>query len=94
MLIMKQNLFSQVKKISGMTDLKFFKGGTYSRLERGTSQNAFWPKVASAAVRSKAVAFLLLIYCFMYMYLPLYVGVLCFGFVMHYLVSFLFLQSS
>ena len=43
---MKQDLFSRVKKISGKTDLKFCKGGTYSRLERGTSQNAFGSKVA------------------------------------------------
>ena len=40
---MEQNLFSQVKKISGRTDLKFFKGCTYSRLEREASQNAFGP---------------------------------------------------
>ena len=49
--------------------------------------------MAQAAVLSKAVVQLLLIYCFMY--LPLFVGVrvgLCFG--IHHFMSFLVLQSS
>ena len=38
------------------------------------------PQVAKAAVHSKAVVLLLLTYCFMY--LPLFVGVLCWVFVL------------
>ena len=40
------------------------------------------PSVASAAVRSKAVVLLLLIYCLLL--LPLFVGVLCLVFVLLY----------
>ena len=42
--------------------------------------NAFKPPLAYAAVSSKAVVLLLLIRCFMY--LPLFVGVLCLVFVL------------
>ena len=51
------------------------------------------PLVAKASVRSKAVVWLLMIYCLMYF--PLFVRVLCLSFLgMHNFVSFLVLQSS
>ena len=43
----------------------------------GASKMHLSPMVAYAAVRSKAVVLLLLVYCFMYPPLPLFVGVLC-----------------
>ena len=59
----------------------------------GTSKMHLSPPVAWAAVPSKAVVLLLLIYCLMYF--PLFVGVLCLiCFVMHCFVSILVLQSS
>ena len=78
MFLKNRNISSKIKR-SKVTDYAALTT-TECRAKIWRDSNAFKPPpshtpLAWAAVRSKAVVLLLLIYCFMY--LPLFVGVLC-----------------